>query len=602
MSKRMKVSVLRAALVALLVLVMVGVVAPTSHAHPKSLYLASDHHSSQFDAWEIKPDGTVDYQATYTLQYSTDPAGIAIDEDSGVIFITSEFSGGVEMVDPVTLDPIDVSSGPSNLAGIDVDDVDDIVYAVQRYTNQLYIFLWDEVNQTLTQDAVVSLPNCSGAFGLALDEFTDVLWVADGASGVVRAYDVDVASWSDISEVPALSFQPSHVPIDIAVDRIRGYAYTVSMRYGAWTPPGAGSNLLSKYDLATSTETTADLGCHGVGVTVDEVTGYAYVTVSPYCGGSYQGEIQSWDPSTTPLTQIDVDTVSGSPAGIATANVSYNPLKLAKNDLIVGEVYIGSTFTYEITYENPHPYDVHNVTIVDTLPSELDFVSASDGGVYDPNTHTVTWDVGDLPAETPPTTLELVVKVNQTATPDSTIYNYATVTGDEVPSTTVIDDEGSEDPDDEPGTPIGEWILVPADIKPQSCPNPLSTEDKGVVPVAIVGTEDFDAGQVDPASIRLEGVAPLRWAWEDVAEPFEPYVGKGDCFLDCWGWMGDEAYPGDGYMDLTLKFKAQEVIAALGDVEDGDCPVLHLTGNLMDEYGGVPIFGEDVVWILKKGK
>jgi hypothetical protein len=143
---------------------------------------------------------------------------------------------------------------------------------------------------------------------------------------------------------------------------------------------------------------------------------------------------------------------------------------------------------------------------------------------------------------------------------------------------------------------------VPVDIRPQSCPNPLSTKERGVLPVAIVGTEDFDAGQIDPASIRLEGVAPLRWAWEDVAEPFEPYVGKEDCFLDCWGWMGDEAYPGDGYMDLTLKFKAQEVIAALGDVEDGDCLVLHLTGNLMDEYGGGPFVGEDVVWILKKGK
>ena len=81
-----------------------------------------------------------------------------------------------------------------------------------------------------------------------------------------------------------------------------------------------------------------------------------------------------------------------------------------------------------------------------------------------------------------------------------------------------------------------------------------------------------------------------------MATPCEPFVGKEDCFEDC-----HEEGP-DCIMDLTLKFKAQELVAALGEVEDGDCLVLHLTGNLMDEYGGGPFVGEDVVWILKKGK
>jgi hypothetical protein len=138
---------------------------------------------------------------------------------------------------------------------------------------------------------------------------------------------------------------------------------------------------------------------------------------------------------------------------------------------------------------------------------------------------------------------------------------------------------------------------VPVDIKPTSCPNPLNTKDKGVVPVAILGTEGFDVGQIDPASVELEGVSPLRWAWEDVATPFAPFVGKEDCFADC-----HEEGP-DGYMDLTLKFDAQEVVAALGDVEDGDCLVLQLTGSLAGAgCGGGAFVGEDVVWIKKKGK
>jgi hypothetical protein len=139
---------------------------------------------------------------------------------------------------------------------------------------------------------------------------------------------------------------------------------------------------------------------------------------------------------------------------------------------------------------------------------------------------------------------------------------------------------------------------VAIDIKPQSCPNPLNSRDAGVLPVAILGGEDLDVTQIDPASVRLEhlgAVAPLRWALEDVATPYEPYVGKEDRY-DC-----TEAGP-DGYLDLVVMFDSQEVIAALGQIEDGDVIVLHVSGNLMEVYGGTPIVGEDVIWILKKGK
>jgi hypothetical protein len=134
---------------------------------------------------------------------------------------------------------------------------------------------------------------------------------------------------------------------------------------------------------------------------------------------------------------------------------------------------------------------------------------------------------------------------------------------------------------------------VPVDIKPQSCPNPLNVKAKGELSVAILGTDTFDVTQVDPASVQLEGVSPLHWDLEDVATPFgPPYVGKEDAF-DC-----TEEGP-DGYMDLTFKFDSQEVVAALGDVEDGDVLVLSLTGSLL---GGEGFVGEDVVVIVKKWK
>jgi hypothetical protein len=111
-----------------------------------------------------------------------------------------------------------------------------------------------------------------------------------------------------------------------------------------------------------------------------------------------------------------------------------------------------------------------------------------------------------------------------------------------------------------------------------------------------MGTDSFDVTTIDPASLELEGVAPRRWAYADVGEPFEPFTGKEDCYEDC-----ADSYA-DGNLDLVFRFVTQAVVGALGEVSDEDCLVLEITGVLKEEYGGTPIVGEEVVRILKKGK
>ncbi len=131
-------------------------------------------------------------------------------------------------------------------------------------------------------------------------------------------------------------------------------------------------------------------------------------------------------------------------------------------------------------------------------------------------------------------------------------------------------------------------LQVAVDIKPGSCPNPLNVKSSGVLSVAILGTNDVNVITIDPTSIRLAGVKPLRSGLEDVAGS----VADGnDC--NC-----SEAGP-DGFLDLTLKFKTQEVAEAIGDVNDGDVLVLELTGVLFNES---PIEGADCVLILDKHK
>jgi hypothetical protein len=128
--------------------------------------------------------------------------------------------------------------------------------------------------------------------------------------------------------------------------------------------------------------------------------------------------------------------------------------------------------------------------------------------------------------------------------------------------------------------PISEQYAL--DIHPTSCPNPINVKSHGVTPAAILGTESLDVQDIDVSSILLEGVAPIRHGYEDVATPFDGEL------CDC----SDEGP--DGWMDLTLKFRTQEFVAAIGWVE-GPLEVT-LTGVLLD---GTPFEISDC--ILLKG-
>lgn len=129
-------------------------------------------------------------------------------------------------------------------------------------------------------------------------------------------------------------------------------------------------------------------------------------------------------------------------------------------------------------------------------------------------------------------------------------------------------------------------IEVDIDIKPADCPDYLNMRSAGILPVALLGTSYVDVKQIDPDSIRLEGVAPKRFTLEDVTRRF----------LNCTNYYENP----DGYLDLALKFDCQQIVSKLMGVQDGDRVALTLTGNLKREFGGTAIRGNSVVIILKK--
>jgi uncharacterized repeat protein (TIGR01451 family) len=55
------------------------------------------------------------------------------------------------------------------------------------------------------------------------------------------------------------------------------------------------------------------------------------------------------------------------------------------------------TVAYTIDYRNYGAVDAAGTTVVDTLHKDFKFVSATDGGIYDNTSHTVTWNIGTLP-------------------------------------------------------------------------------------------------------------------------------------------------------------------------------------------------------------
>ena len=131
-------------------------------------------------------------------------------------------------------------------------------------------------------------------------------------------------------------------------------------------------------------------------------------------------------------------------------------------------------------------------------------------------------------------------------------------------------------------------ILVTIDIKPGSCPNPLNVKSHGVLPVAILGSEDFDVNTIVATSVRLAGVAPIRDSYEDVGTPLSD---ANECECSTEG--------PDGFPDLTLKFETQEIVEVIGEVNYGDELLLKLAGVLSDE---TPIGGGDCVIIRGRHK
>ncbi|WP_210409248.1 DUF11 domain-containing protein [Methanococcoides sp. NM1] len=86
-----------------------------------------------------------------------------------------------------------------------------------------------------------------------------------------------------------------------------------------------------------------------------------------------------------------------------------------------------ATITYTLSYTNTNQFSVDNVTITDTLPAGVNFVSATGGGTH--SAGVVTWDIGTV---APGASGSVTLTVQEFSGVERTLANSAAIEGDEV--------------------------------------------------------------------------------------------------------------------------------------------------------------------------
>ena len=89
--------------------------------------------------------------------------------------------------------------------------------------------------------------------------------------------------------------------------------------------------------------------------------------------------------------------------------------------------------------------------------------------------------------------------------------------------------------------PFTDTIPVSVDIKPGSYPNTINLGSNGVIPVAMLSLDEFDATTVDPETVSLAGASVA-------------VRGKGSKYM-----AHEEDINNDGLMDLIVQVETQNL-------------------------------------------
>jgi hypothetical protein len=162
-------------------------------------------------------------------------------------------------------------------------------------------------------------------------------------------------------------------------------------------------------------------------------------------------------------------------------------------------------------------------------------------------TATVFADDADATSVSADVMLDCQAADTPTGTPTPTPTETPVATATDTPTTTPTDTPSPTPSETETATPTSTPTRIPegviVDIRPNDVPNPVQVDSRGVIPVAVLGSDDFDANAVDRTSLRFgPAAAPaIHTALKDVN--------------------------GDGILDLLGHFRTRATGIAAGDTE-----------------------------------
>jgi uncharacterized repeat protein (TIGR01451 family) len=234
---------------------------------------------------------------------------------------------------------------------------------------------------------------------------------------------------------------------------------------------------------------------------------------------------------------------------------------------------IDDTITFTVTVTNNQPVAATNVQWSDKPPAEITMATTSGTvgtGTLAANGGTATFTVT---ATADAAGTGLVNEINITG---DGFFGTATATFD------IVDCS----------------IPVSIDIKPGSCPNLVTTRDKGLLIVTIPSTNKLDVKTIDPSTIKLGLAATIKTKYVPITKSSledlsTPYTGGEAC--GCHNLLAD------GKIDLSLRFDMLKLIQLLKDAGVTGTFPLTITGNLKKEFGGTPIKGTDCIKFISTG-
>jgi parallel beta-helix repeat protein len=440
------------------------IVAIQKPVYAGSVYAIPNHTDKilkVYDILEGYEEGKLEERGIYDLSFSGG-ADVTVDVNSDILFVTFEDEKRIELINARTFlsEGIVVAAEASDLAGVILSYPDpntSHVFTVDRGTYELYAYEWDAMTKTLTpitpdpndpdnpnygNDVSYYLlepedPNDSDvmACGLALDPATDLLYVSqfkrNTFSNIVYVYDIqdfETAYFPLVRTIDLGEYEgQDNYAVDIDVDSDNGWLYA-----GGYT----SHNNLIRFDLEEDDPNATgygghiqDIGAGVIGLAVSPGKRFVYAT-------TYNSLLETWDtnlPMVGGWERIDEEEISSGGAGVCVADVDYIPPfevdKVADvNDCVIPRA--GEEITYTISYwynwteeGDPNLYEFESIYIKDSLPREVDFVSASPNpGYYDEDTHSYIWSItpetyGD------PNSIEITVEINNKVTPGGYIEN-----------------------------------------------------------------------------------------------------------------------------------------------------------------------------------